>query len=180
MDNHIMELFDEYINKCDDVINSNSIIKAEALELEIIHTFESYNKFISNNLTKNSSSLNGNYYKSADYIYNIEILRSRLNEYKTIESANEMSDNLRENIGINIDSLVENAIKNIENNKELSEDEIKKLIKKIREIEEISKVEEIKNKKWVKLTPVMTWICTTEVSVATVILDLITAILNFK
>lgn len=200
MENHIINLFDEYIEKCDDVLSLQDIIKAEELELEIVNTFESYNKSIDNNLTQNLPTLDGGYYELANYLYNIKILRSRLNGYKAIELTKKANNEIREdrginitnvnqntnnndnktNIDINIDLLVEKAIKNIENNESLPEDDIKEVIEKIKEIQGISKSEESKNKKWFKLRPIMTWIGSSGLSVATEILGLITAILNLN
>ncbi|HEY8891021.1 MAG TPA: hypothetical protein VIM70_12280 [Clostridium sp.] len=68
----------------------------------------------------------------------------------------------------------------IQNNGSLSEEEIKEVLLKIDEIEEVSKSEEPINKKWFKLKSIMVWTATKGIAIAAPILNLITAILKYK
>lgn len=187
-------LTQEYIDKCNEVLFNKDSIEAEQLQEIIISTFGDYISGISYGLDNFKFYKNGN----IDFISDIEKLKAKLEIYLATEckptnriedSKNITISNFNENVNnntntidakIEIKNLFQEVKKAIEENESLSQSEIEEILKKIEEIKVIYETDESKNKKWLKLKPVMGWVGTKGVSVATAILGLITALLKFN
>lgn len=201
MANKLRALTQDYIRKCDEVIKANDRDWALKLQESLTATFEGYIKGFDNNLDYTMPNLGGyGNYHDADYVNNIVKLKCKLvsflatdcmittnipkddkngiNITNTSNAINQNTSNINNSVNINIDALVEESKKEIEDNEYLTEEEKNEVLEKIKEIEQISKLEESKNKKWLKLRPTMEWIGTKGVAVATAVLELITAIIK--
>lgn len=201
MENGLKTLVGDYLNKCNKVIESNNRDNAKELETELVATFEGYINGFDKGLDYDIMDFSGygtDHY--GDYVKNIKKLKckldaflatgclpttnlvnrdnNRLNVINNNSSSNNNTNTLNNNLNINIETLFKEAIREIEDNESLSEEDIGEVLAKIKEIENISKSNENKNKKWFKLRPTMEWLGTKGVSVATSILGLITAILK--
>jgi hypothetical protein len=201
-DARMKELTQKYIEQCENVIKSNNRDSAKKLQSNIIAAFESQIKEISRDLDFDWPDINDmGYDHYGDYISNIEKLKCKLevflatgclnqNEKQFDKSVNIKLDNSSNNSSINNNTnnntndvdfklIFNNARKETEDNESLTEAETQEVINKIDEIEEINKLDESKKKKWDRLKPTMQWLGTKGISVATTVLNLITAILKF-
>lgn len=189
----LAELIDSYISKWDEIIKRNDRKEAEGHQDIIISTLGNYIKGLTDGLD-NYSGLGFYTGIPVDFIGDMKKLKCKLEVYKIAEcntisrkidspsngnvyitNNNSNINNNTNNNQIDISMLFEKAYENISNNESLGENEIEEALKRIKEIEEISKLEESKNKKWSKLKPVMAWVGTKGVVVATEILSLINA-----
>ncbi|WP_461206914.1 hypothetical protein [Clostridium sp. DL1XJH146] len=186
-----------YINLCDEVIASNNDLKAKELEGLICSTFENLVKNIKGGLDFDVPDFysTGDVHR-ADHIANIKKLKSKLELLYSQAESNDSNPQNNAGINISLDNSSNNSNVNknslkidlkvlfkeardkIESNDSLSEEEMNEVLEKINEIEEINNSNESKNKKWFKLRPVMNWLGTKGVSVATSVLGLVTALLN--
>lgn len=184
----------KYIKECTDIIDSNDRSSAIELQTSLVATFEGYIMGFGKNLDYDYEGIAG------DYINNIRILKCKLEAFlatgclitTSIQKAdagginitnnshanNSNTNTLNNSLVLNIDILFDETRKMIENNESLSEKEIEEVLEKIKEIEDISKLEKSKNKKWFKLRPTMEWLGTKGVAVATAVLGLISAIIK--
>ncbi|MGL4108335.1 hypothetical protein [Clostridium sp. LP20] len=203
MADQMKALVRKYISECEDIIANNDQDKAAEEQISIIAAFGNYIDNIESGLTKNMKNpMTGEYINRVVYLSNIRMLKCKLESYLAsgfkannkdysigesknignstntinIDNRNNNSNNNSNNIEISV--LFEDARKSIEENDSLSEEEIKEALERIKEIEDISKLEENKNKKWFKLRPTMEWLGTKGVAVATAVLGLITAVIK--
>ncbi|NRY60647.1 hypothetical protein [Clostridium beijerinckii] len=197
----IKEITERYIEECNQVIMSHNKEEAKKLQLRIVAAFQSLIEGIDKNLDEDWLDISGDgcdYY--GDYVSNIDILKCKLEVFLATDCVNKNKPYIDKSLNISLDNSSSNssvnnntntntvdlsiifkvARKEIEENESMSEAEIKEVIDKINQIEDISKIDESKNKKWFKLRPIMEWLGTKGLVVGTTILNLITAILKFE
>lgn len=199
------ELTEKYIAQCKEIIQSNDKVGAQKLQGNILAAFSSQIKGISDDLDDDWIDINGNGCDIyGDYISNIEKLKCKLevflatgcanqNEIHANKSLNVKVDNSSNNSSVNNNSnsntnnntidwnvIFREARKEIEENESITEEDTEEVLKKIDEIEEINKADESIKKKWSRLKSTIKWTSTQGVSIATTILNLITAILKFQ
>lgn len=152
------------ILQCEAVLESKDLQKAERLINMIVGVFGSQIPNIDQGMDSYTSYL-GNH--QVDYLGDIALLKQKLEAHlaKNQEQGHALS------------ALFQAARNQVEYDESLSEQEMKEILVKIDEIEEISRSDEPKNKKWFKLRPTMEWLGTKGLSVAVNILKLITAVL---
>jgi hypothetical protein len=158
------DLLKDSILQCEEVLASKDLQKAERMINKIVGVFGSQIPDIDQGLDSYTSYL-GNH--QVDYLGDVTLLKQKLMSHlaRNQEKGNALS------------SLFQAARNKVEYDESLSEQEMKEILAKIDEIEEISKSDEAKNKKWFKLRPTMEWLGTKGLSVAVNILKLITAVL---
>lgn len=195
------ELTLRYIKRCDEILEARDVKEADKFQDIIISTFGDYIAGIKNELDNYSGiSLYGS--RQVDFLGDIEKLKGKLEIFlatgcrptKGIKNSidgngginihnnnqNSNTNTNTTNIEAEIKLLFDEAKAKVESDENLSETEIKEVLEKIKEIEDIHESGETKNKKWFKLKPTMEWLGTKGLNTATTILNLITAIIKYN
>lgn len=202
----VLKKIDDYIKECAMVLDVKNDLKAKDLTDKIISTFKNDIQDIEDGQTHDildiyleadeyGSEYGDEYIIRADNLKNLRLVKDKLELYSAkLKDENTRNRTMKNQEGMkfvlnntnnntnnnNLKLLFKDTKKEIENNESLSEEEIREVLEKIKEIEEISESDEPRNKKWFKLRPMMKWIGTKGVSVATSVLGLITAVLEMQ
>lgn len=186
----IKDLIVKDITKCDEVIASNNVQKAELLCDEIVQSYSIYIPNITAGLD--------NYFWGAekvDYIKDITLLKKKLMLY--VAGGNEIinrnnngisftntntnanaNTNTNTNTNVSVATLIQHAINDIAEDGSLSDEEISEITDKLKEIQNISESDERRNKKWCKLRPTLAWLSTKGVDIFCKIIPIVLKVID--
>jgi len=199
------ELTVRYIRRCDEILKIRDIKEANKFQDIIISTFGDYIDGIKNELD-NYSGVGWYSDRPVDFLGDIEKLKGKLEIFLATEcrptksiknsldgngginihnnnqntNTNNNTNTITANIEAEITLLFDEAKAKMESDENLSESEIKEVLEKIKEIEDIHQSNETKNKKWFKLKPTMEWLGSKGLNTATTMLNLITAVIKYN
>jgi len=179
------QIHEDIIN-CKKILEINDNVTMEEQVGVIISVYSIYIKNLSEGVTLY-------WYGDVDILADIKLLIRKLelfeaeqrdgvdssakNQHSVVYNNNNANTNTNTNT-INFESLFNETRDTIEKDESLSESDIKEILERISDIENIYKSNEPKNKKWFKLRPLMGWIGDRGIGVATSILNLVTAIIK--
>ncbi len=173
------------IAQCDAILESADSAKAKELCNDIISVYGIYIEDI-------EAGLDMYIRIDADYIGDLRKIKKKLQVFcadecrgtrrvSTDRSINIKNDNKNTNSNIsviNLETTFKETIKSIKENGSLAPEDIEEILNQINMIKEISDAKDNKNDKWIKLRSIVKWTATKGITIATSMLNLITAVLN--
>ncbi|OXX83005.1 hypothetical protein AVM15_14000 [Paraclostridium benzoelyticum] len=187
----LIRVIDEDIKMCDDVLKDGNISEMKNIYRTMFNKYLNYVKFNGwgwNNRSDkdNLISLKGSlevYKGKLKYDFDMEKqkgLNLSLNNTANIKDSANITNNNSNNITntVDLEVMFDNARNIIEEDEALGEEEIKEIMNKIKEIEEIGKEDIPKSSKWRKVKGCMGWVGTKGVKVATTVIPLIMKIIE--
>ena len=189
---NIEVLLQEHIDECNEVLQRNNELEINELCIRL-GTLYQYEVYQINNLSscRNFTSNELRIIRDALKLYKAnQYNKLEIEKLKYLNKANKKDDigrtinincesninsrsNLINNNILDIINLFKNVRNDIENNALLQEDEVNEIIEKINEIENISKEDISRDKKWNKLKSIVNWLTNKGVDIAIKIYPLI-------
>lgn len=184
------------IYSCEEILQKKDINEAKSLLVQLVPAYSDYIEGITEGLDYYAPTF-GMGRSNIDFLSDIKILKRKLELFcsnnceptknfgkkvsgNKVEINNNNNNNNTNTVSncLNIEVLFNQAKEKIETDESLSEDEINEVLRKIEEIKQIHESNEPKNKKWFKLRPTMEWLGTKGLTIATTIINLITAVIK--
>lgn len=173
----LIKIIDEDITLCEQVIQRSNKAELYEIHTRIISKYSNIINGFSENLQSTFYDETGTAEKR-----NIETMRQKLVLFKAMGYSN-IFEKENQAPQVNVSNINHNAIvnnmsfeqvrDNVENMTALKEEEIKDILKKIGEIENIVKSTERKTKKWEKVKPIIIWIADKSIDIGMIMLQLL-------